>query len=164
MENTTIIPTFAVEVQFNWNYPGKPIQNIVKEGYIQSERTDSELIAKEFIDTFIDVYQVGICEVSDIEILSVKRVYTFDEWVEKYKPIKNEFEEYGSFDGCVFDYSEDDQWEFVKKHNPENIWTLVNYDETFMVISGCHWVNRESYLVTEKPVEKEDLSKEFLVI
>ena len=88
MENTTIIPTFAVEVQFNWNYPGKPIQNIVKEGYIQSERTDSELIAKEFIDTFIDTYQIGICEVSDIEILSVKRVYTYDEWVEKYKPIK----------------------------------------------------------------------------
>jgi hypothetical protein len=164
MENTTIIPTFQVQVQFNWNYPGKPIQSIVKEGFIQSDKTDEKLIADKFINTFIDVYQVGICEISDIEILSVKRVYTFDEWVEKYKPIQNEFEEYGSFEGCVFDYSEDDQWEFVKNQNPDNVWTMVWADETQIIIPGFHWVNRDSYFVTELPVEKEDLSSEYLVI
>ena len=90
-------------------------------------------------------------------------MYTFEEFAEKYKPIKNEFEEYGSFEGCVFDYSEDDQWEFVKKQNPENIWTMVDDDDTYIVIWGCHWVNREYYLVTEKPVEQEDKSRGFIV-
>ena len=163
MENTTIIPTFKVEVEFNWNYPGQPIQNIVKEGFIQSDKTEEKLIAEQFINTFIATYEIGICEVTDMKIQSVRRVYTFEEFVEKYKPIKNEFEEYGSFEGCVFDYSEDDQWEFVKKQNPENIWTMVDDDDTYIVIWGCHWVNREYYLVTEKPVEQEDKSRGFIV-
>ena len=114
-------------------------------------------------NSFIGNYEVGICEVTEMDIVSLKRVHTFDEWVEKYKPIKNQFEE-TSFEGCVFDYSEDDQWEFVKKQNPANIWTMVDSDDCFVIIPGCHWVNRESYFITEKPVEKEDLSTEFLVI
>jgi hypothetical protein len=99
-----------------------------------------------------------------MNILSLKRVKTFDEWVEKYNPVKNEFEETGSFDGCTFDYTEEDQWEFVKKQNPENVWTMVWAEDTHAIIPGFHWVNRDSYFVTEKPVAKEDLSSEFIVI
>ena len=163
MENTIIAPTYEVKINFSWKYPGKPIINVEKQGYVQTSKTDDKLIAEEYINSFIGIYQVGICEVSDMDILSLKRVYTFDEWVEKYKPIKNQFED-TSFEGCSFDYSEDDQWEFVKKQNPSNIWTMVDSDDCFVVISGCHWVNRENYFITEKPVEKEDLSTEFLVI
>lgn len=163
MENTIIAPTYDVTVRFNWKYPGKPIESVEKSGLVQTNKTDDKLIAEVFINSFISNYEVGVCEVTEMNILSVEQVYTFDEWVEKYDPIKNEFED-SSFGGFSYDYYEEDQWEFVKKQKPENIWTLVNYDETYMVISGCHWVNRESYLVTEKPVEKEDLSKEFLVI
>ena len=163
MENTIIAPTYEVTVRFNWKYPGKPIMNKKKTGLIQTNKTEDKLIAEVFINSFISNYEVGICEVTDLNIVSIEQVYTFDEWVEKYDPIQNEYED-SSFGGFTYDYTEEDQWEFVKKQKPENIWTLVNYDETFMVISGCHWVNRESYLVTEKPVEKEDLSKEFLVI
>ena len=163
MENTIIAPTYEVTVRFKWKYPGKPIMNKKKTGLIQTNKTEDKLIAEVFINSFISNYEVGICEVTDLNIVSIKQVYTFDEWVEKYNPIKNEFED-SSFEGFTYDYYEEDQWEFVKKHNPENIWTMVNCDETYIVISGCHWVNRDSYLVTEKPVEKEDLSKEFLVI
>jgi hypothetical protein len=163
MENTIIIPTYEVIVRFNWKYPGKPIRTIEKCGYLQTTKTEDKLIAEEFINTFIDVYEVGVCEVTDLNIISIERIYTFDEWVEKYNPIKNKYED-SSFEGFTYDYTEEDQWEFVKKQKPENIWTLVNYDETYMIISGCHWVNRDSYLVTEKPVEKEDLRTEFLVI
>ena len=163
MENTIIAPTYEVTVRFNWKYPGKPIESVEKSGLVQTNKTEDKLIAEVFINSFISNYEVGICEVTDMNIVSIERVYTFDEWVEKYNPIQNEFED-SSFGGFSYDYTEEDQWEFVKKQKPENIWTLVNYDETYMVISGCHWVNRESYLVTEKPVEKEDLSKEFLVI
>ena len=163
MENTIIAPTYEVTVRFNWKYPGKPIINKEKSGLVQTNKTEDKLIAEVFINSFINNYEVGICEVTEMNILSVEQVYTFDEWVEKYKPIKNEFEEYGSFDGCVFDYSEDDQWEFVKKQNPENIWTMVDDDDTYIVIWGCHWVNRFYYLVTEKPVEQEDKGKGYIV-
>jgi hypothetical protein len=163
MENTIIAPTYEVKINFSWKYPGKPIINVEKQGYVQTSKTDDRLIAEEYINSFIGNYEVGICEVTEMNILSLKRVFTFDEWVEKYKPVKNQFEA-TSFEGCSFDYSEDDQWEFVKKQNPENIWTMVDSDDCFVVISGCHWVNRESYFITEKPVEKEDLSTEFLVI
>jgi hypothetical protein len=163
MENTIIAPTYEVKINFSWKYPGKPIINVEKQGYVQTSKTDDRLIAEEYINSFIGNYEVGICEVTEMNILSLRRVFTYDEWVEKYKPLKNQFEE-TSFEGCSFDYSEDDQWEFVKKQNPENIWTMVDSDDCFVVISGCHWVNRESYFVTEKPVQKEDLSTEFLVI
>ena len=108
-------PTYEVNVKFRWQYPGKPIINVDKKGYVQTINTEDKLITEEFINTFLGNYEVGICEVIDMNILSLKRINTYDEWVEKYKPIKNEFEECGSFEGCVFDYSEDDQWEFVKK-------------------------------------------------
>ena len=163
MENTIIAPTYEVKINFSWKYPGKQIINVEKQGYVQTSKTDDKLIAEEYIYSFIGNYEVGICEVTEMNILSLKRVFTFDEWVEKYKPVKNQFEE-TSFEGCSFDYSEDDQWEFVKKQNPANIWTMVDADDCYVIIPGCHWVNRDSYFVTEKPVQKEDLSTEFLVI
>ena len=163
MENTIIAPTYEVNVNFSWKYPGKPIINVEKQGYVQTSKTDDRLIAEEYINSFIGNYEVGICEVTEMNILSLRRVFTYDEWVEKYKPLKNQFEE-TSFEGCVFDYSEDDQWEFVKKQNPSNIWTMVDSDDFFVIIPGCHWVNRESYFITEIPVQKENLQTEFLVI
>ena len=164
MENTIIAPTYEVNVAFSWKYPGKPIINVEKQGYIQTTNTEDKLIAEEFINTFIGNYEVGICEVTEMNILSFKRVKTYDEWVEKYNPVMNEFEETGSFEGCTFDYTEEDQLNFLKKQNPVNIWTMVYAEDSYFIISGFHWVNRDSYFVTEKPVEKEDLSSEFIVI
>ena len=164
MENTIIAPTYEVNVGFSWKYPGKPIINVEKQGYIQTTNTEDKLIAEEFINTFIGNYEVGICEVTEMNILSFKRVKTYDEWVEKYNPVKNEFEETGSFEGCTFDYTEEDQLNFLKKQNPANIWTMVDAEDSYVIIPGFHWVNRDCYFVTEKPVEKEDLSSEFIVI
>ena len=163
MENTIIIPTYDVKVEFSWKYPGKPIATVQKNGYLQTSKTEDKLIAEEFINTFLGNYEIGICEVTDMNILSVRKIFTYDEWVEKYKPVKNEFE-YSCFEGCSFDYSEDDQWEFVKNQNPQNVWTMVWAEDTYAIIPGFHWVNRESYFVTEIPVQKEDLQTEFLVI
>ena len=164
MENTIIAPTYEVNVEFSWKYPGKPIINVEKQGYIQTTNTEEKLIAEEFINTFIGNYEVGICEVTEMNILSFKQVKTYDEWVEKYNPFKNEFEETGSFEGCTFDYTEEDQLNFLKKQNPANIWTMVYAEDSYVIIPGFHWVNRDSYFVTEKTVEKEDLSSEFIVI
>ena len=164
MENTIIAPTYEVNVKFSWKYPGKPIINVEKQGYVQTTNTEDRLIAEEFVNTFIGNYEVGICEVTEMNILSLKRVKTYDEWVEKYNPVKNEFEETGSFDGCTFDYTEEDQWEFLKKHNPKNVWTMVSEGDDSFIISGFHWVNRDFYFVTKKEVEIENLSSEYMVI
>ena len=164
MNNTTFLPTYDVKVEFSWKYPGKPIINVEKQGYLQTTNTEDKLIAEEFINTFIGNYEVGVCEVTSMNILEIKRISTYDEWVEKYNPIKNEFEESGSFGGCNFDYTEEDQLNFLKKQNPANIWTMVYAEDSYVIIPGFHWVNRDSYFVTQKPVEKEDLSNEFLVI
>jgi hypothetical protein len=53
MENTTIAPTYEVNVKFSWKYPSKPIINVEKNGYVQTNNTEDKLIAEEFINTFI---------------------------------------------------------------------------------------------------------------
>ena len=83
MENTTIVPTYEIEIKFSWNYPGQPIKKVVKKGYIETTKTEDRLIAEEYINSFIGNYQVGICEVSEIDTVSLKRVHHFDEWAEK---------------------------------------------------------------------------------
>ena len=164
MRNTTIVPTYFVEVKFSWRYPSKPVQTITKSGYINSKSDDEEKIAQTFIDTFIKNYEVGVCIVNDIQVTNVKRIYTYDEWVKKYKPIKNKIEETNTFGGCAFDYSDDEQWEFVKSQNPKNVWTLVTEGDESMIISGFHWINRDFYFVTKKEVEIKDLTTGYMVI
>lgn len=163
MENTTIAPTFEIHVQFSWKYPGKPIKNIVKDGYIQSINTEDKLIAEEFINTFISNYEIGICEVTDMKILQIKRVFTFDEWVEKYKPIRNHIEESSTFEGYAFEtYGE--EFDFVCNQSPDKIWTLRNLGHKEVITFGLGWVDRDFYFVTEKPCEKEDELKQIVVI
>ena len=164
MRNTTIVPTYFVEVKFSWRYPSKPVQTITKSGYINSKSDDEEKIAQTFIDTFIKNYEVGVCIVNDIQVSNVKRIFTYDEWVKKYKPIKNKIEETNTFGGCAFDYSDDEQWEFVKSQNPKNVWTLVTEGDESMIIPGFHWINRDFYFVTKKEVEIKDLKTGYMVI
>ena len=64
----------------------------------------------------------------------------------------------------MFDYTEEDQWEYIKNQNVENIWTLVCTGDDDYIIPGLHWVNRESYLISNVPVKDEDKNQEFLVI
>ena len=95
----------------------------------------------------------------------MEKTLTFDDWIEKYKPIKNHLSEYtSSFDGYCFDYTEKEEMEFVTNHDPNNIWTMVWAEDCYAVIPGFRWVNRESYLVSEIPFSEEDLTKEYLVI
>jgi hypothetical protein len=173
MEKTSIALTYDVTVKFSWKYPGKPFISIEKNGYVETTNTEDKLIAEEFINTFIGNYEAGICEVTDMNILSIKRVYTFDDWIQKYNPVKNEICEGESFQGFAFDYCNDcgdsnciacKEWDFVKSHDPKCVWTLVTEGDDFTLISGFHWVNRHCYFVANKSVEEEDLSKEYVLI
>lgn len=42
------------------------------------------------------------------------------------------------------------EFEYVKKQNIKNVWTVIEEDGELYVIPGFHIVNRFGYLITEK--------------
>jgi hypothetical protein len=159
--NPTITPTYLVTVSFDWQYPNQPLKNIIKKGYISSAE-DSDTIGNKFVDSFISSYKVGICEVKNLKF-EVKRVYTFDEWVEKYKPLKNHIEESNTYEGYAFEtYGE--ELDFIREQEPEKIWTLIeNGTDMSCVAYGMRWVDREFYFTSSIPVQEEDKNQLFYV-
>lgn len=80
----------------------------------------------------------------------MSKFYTYDAWVETFKPIWNDksqdlmqFETYG------------DEYEKVKATDNKYVWTEVDGDEGTYIIAGHHWVNRIHYYITENPWEDE---------
>jgi hypothetical protein len=79
---------------------------------------------------------------------------TYDEFVDFYKPIKNEITKYQSDFLTAFEtYGE--ELEFVRSQPAENIWTEVDGDEGVYIINGYHLVNRIQYYVCEVPLSSE---------
>lgn len=77
----------------------------------------------------------------------MSKFYTYDTWVDTFKPIKNSFRKY---DQLAFEtYGE--EFEFVKSQSNNTIWTEVDGDDGTFIIAGCHWVNRIQYYITENP-------------
>lgn len=81
----------------------------------------------------------------------------FDEWYEKYKPIKNHlardedrdyFETYDLELGYVLG---------IADTNPSRVWTYVDGDGGTYVVDGYHLVNRIYYFITEVPYEGDGL-------
>lgn len=160
MENTTLVPFYFVSVEFDWHYPGKPVSTVLKEDFFQSS---SDNVGEEFVDTFIENFKIGVCTVSNIIIKSVERVYTYEEWVEKYKPILNEIEESSTYDGYAFD-THGEENDFVISQDVSKIWTMKETADFNVIMSGYHWIDRQFYFVTEIPVAEEDKNREFHVI
>jgi len=81
----------------------------------------------------------------------MSKFYTYDAWVETFKPIKNNitngadyhFETYG------------EEYEFVKAQDPNTIWTEVDGEEGTYIVSGWHYVNRIHYYITEEKWDDE---------
>lgn len=84
----------------------------------------------------------------------MSKFYTYDSWVETFKPIKNKISKYADDSTIAFEtYGE--EAEFVQKADNKYIWTEVDGDEGTYIISGYHYVNRIQYYITEKPWEEE---------
>ena len=77
---------------------------------------------------------------------------TYQEWVDKYKPIKNHlvkdditsFETYG------------DEVLFVCEQPNSTVWTELDGDNGVYLVSGYHLANRISYYVTDVPWDDSD--------
>lgn len=170
---TTIKPTYKVSVSFEWNYAGQELHNITKEGLVSTNETNHDLIAGEFIRSFISNYEIGICTVKNMLINSVNRYMTFEEFEEKYKPIPNPFvdsdDDYNNGVEtmlCLESY-DDEEHDFVLdtlESNPQCVWTLCEEGDEEYVIAGYWRINRQAYYVTEYPVKEEDKNVMFFVI
>lgn len=75
---------------------------------------------------------------------------TEDEWWEKFRPIKNPFDDHASFDGHMFEtYGE--ELEYVRAQPAEKIWTFIEGDDVQLIGAGYSYVNRLGYFITEEP-------------
>lgn len=78
------------------------------------------------------------------------KTITWDELWDKYKPIKNHLDDNASLNGDMFE-TFGEELDHVRLQKTGHIWTYVDSDddETFVITSGYHFVNRIGYLITE---------------
>jgi hypothetical protein len=82
---------------------------------------------------------------------------TRDEFLKRFKPVKNMFDENADFDGFAFG-TRGPGYEYVQKvlaTDPGRVWTLVDCEVTTWLTSGYHYVNREFYVITHVPAEPD---------
>jgi hypothetical protein len=81
---------------------------------------------------------------------------TFDEWVDQYRPVVNQFDPNASFqdesgNGIMFE-TYGDEIDFVKKQDHSTIWMYGSGDDGGLYIwNGWGFVNRLGYFITEVP-------------
>lgn len=74
----------------------------------------------------------------------------FEDFEEKYKPIKNDIKEGAPIDGFMFE-TFGIELQKVKTHKNNKIWTVIDGEGSKLyIINGFHCVNRLGYIITEK--------------
>ena len=81
-------------------------------------------------------------------------VYTFDKWVETFKPTLNPRNNWGGDYSAYETYGED--LEYVSQQDVHNVWTEVDIDNGTTILAGFWRVNRIQYFVTAEPWTDED--------
>jgi hypothetical protein len=77
---------------------------------------------------------------------------SFDDWIKKYKPIKNKITKYPDENaeyGLFETYGE--ELEYVLAQDPKHVWTEVQGDYSMLLVAGVAYVNRLNYFVCEEP-------------
>ena len=91
----------------------------------------------------------------EVVVLNNYTLISEDEFIEKYKPIKNHFESRnGAWNDTEFEtFGKELEYvlEYFHKH-PLNVWTHIECDAD-CILSGMHFVNRMGFFITEVPVE-----------
>ena len=85
---------------------------------------------------------------------------TFEEWLDKYKPVNNHLVKNASFqdengNGIMFE-TYDIELGYVlgvASSEPNKVWTYVDGDDGTYVTNGYHLVNRIGYFITEVPYD-----------
>ncbi len=94
------------------------------------------------------------------EKTKIYEIMDYEVWEEKYKPKKSP-EKHSPYNNTLIEYYRE-HWDYLKKQNIRNIWTLVSgEDDSLIILPGSHVVNRLGYFVTEKQWEHENLEVRF---
>lgn len=80
---------------------------------------------------------------------------TYEEWVEKYRPMQNPLVPGASFDGLMFE-TFGDEVEFVGQQPPQNVWTYVDDGEHESITNGLCFVNRIGHFITQVPYDDSE--------
>ena len=81
---------------------------------------------------------------------------TYDEFLEKYKPVNNHLRLDSPFDNKMFE-THDSELSFVKSNIKNgNVWTILENNDEMWVIPGMFYVNRIGYFITEEPYENTE--------
>ena len=81
---------------------------------------------------------------------------TYEDFLDKYKPMKNNIDSNAAFDGYMFEtYGE--ELTMVHAQPDNNIWTIIEDDNDLYLVSGNHFVNRFGYFITLNPWENENI-------
>jgi hypothetical protein len=89
-------------------------------------------------------------------MIEAKKI-SYDEWVEKYKPVTNHLDKGSAYDGTMFE-TFGPEIEYVAQLVPTNtVWTLYDVDGALILESGFGYVNRFGYFITEVPHNNEQI-------
>lgn len=78
---------------------------------------------------------------------------TFDEWLEKYKPVKNHIVSDRPFDDLMFE-TFGDEVDFVRAQKESRVWTWVDDGEHSSITNGFAFVNRQGYFIASIPYDE----------
>ncbi|MFG6080498.1 hypothetical protein ACEUZ9_001102 [Paracoccus litorisediminis] len=89
---------------------------------------------------------------------------SFETWIDTFKPIRNPLAPEGNHDGFAFEII-DEHMTILRQTSKDRVWTLVSGDdgESLFLIEGLHLVNREGYMITERPWTEGQGGYEILV-
>ncbi|WP_420419645.1 hypothetical protein [Pacificispira sp.] len=91
-------------------------------------------------------HDLTTCFVGDVDPIPPA---DFDAWAKTYRPVRNGHRPDAPFDGLMFE-TFGDELETILAATPGCVWTLVEGDDdTVVVVSGFHVVNRLGYFLTE---------------
>jgi hypothetical protein len=81
---------------------------------------------------------------------------TYEEFIEKYKPVTNHLFKDRSLDNKMFE-TFGEELDYILKNIFKNIvWTVIEgEDDNWYISTGYHIVNRLGYIITEIPYESE---------
>jgi len=84
----------------------------------------------------------------------------WDEFIEKYKPIKNHLNPDAPYEGYMYEtFGEEYKHIESSSINPKTaikVWTVCEEDGVTFIQAGWHFVNRRGYIITELPFDNKE--------
>ena len=78
------------------------------------------------------------------------RQISWQEFVDEFQPVKNQFDKDAAYDGYMFQ-TDDICIPNMLKFTPACLWTLLSEGNETWIANGYHFVNRLGYFITEIP-------------